>query len=115
MLEKGSSIRVVSDTAMNEESSRSHAIFTITIEHASPDSDIIKSKLQLVDLAGSERQSKTKAEGLHVRHVHLIVMFNNFFLRFVHGKFIYLKIYFCNKFFKFLFLYKKKGSYMDYS
>ena len=52
---------------MNEESSRSHAIFTITIEHSSPDSDVIKSKLQLVDLAGSERQSKTKAEGIRLK------------------------------------------------
>ena len=67
MLEKGSSIRVVGGTAMNEESSRSHAIFTITIEYTSSDSDVIKSKLQLVDLAGSERQSKTKAEGLRLK------------------------------------------------
>ena len=48
---------------MNDESSRSHAIFTITLEQTSANNDVIKSKLQLVDLAGYERQSKTKAEG----------------------------------------------------
>ncbi len=31
-LEKGSSLRVVGGTAMNDQSSRSHAIFTITLE-----------------------------------------------------------------------------------
>jgi hypothetical protein len=32
LLERGSSVRVVGGTAMNEQSSRSHAIFTITLE-----------------------------------------------------------------------------------
>jgi hypothetical protein len=32
LLEKGSSLRVVGGTAMNDQSSRSHAIFTITLE-----------------------------------------------------------------------------------
>ena len=54
---------------MNYESSRSHAIFTITLEQTSATDDVIlpKSKLQLVDLAGSERQSKTKAEGIRLK------------------------------------------------
>ena len=67
LLEKGSSLRVVGGTAMNDESSRSHAIFTITLEQTSSSNDVIKSKLQLVDLAGSERQSKTKAEGIRLK------------------------------------------------
>ena len=50
---------------MNEHSSRSHAIFIITIEcgQADPDGEnhIRVGKLNLVDLAGSERQSKTGA------------------------------------------------------
>uniref|UniRef100_H3CZM4 Kinesin family member 4 n=1 Tax=Tetraodon nigroviridis TaxID=99883 RepID=H3CZM4_TETNG len=52
-------------TAMNAASSRSHAIFTITLEQrrGTDKSDSIVSKLHLVDLAGSERQKKTKAEG----------------------------------------------------
>lgn len=32
LLEKGSASRVVGGTAMNDQSSRSHAIFTITLE-----------------------------------------------------------------------------------
>uniref|UniRef100_A0A673XNR9 Kinesin family member 4 n=1 Tax=Salmo trutta TaxID=8032 RepID=A0A673XNR9_SALTR len=58
-LELGNSARTVGSTAMNAASSRSHAIFTITLEQ----SDNVVSKLHLVDLAGSERQKKTKAEG----------------------------------------------------
>ena len=51
---------------MNMTSSRSHTIFTITVEQvlvSNPDNTII-SKLQIVDLAGSERQSLTKTEGI---------------------------------------------------
>ena len=51
---------------MNMTSSRSHTIFTVTVEQvlaSNPDNTII-SKLQIVDLAGSERQSLTKTEGV---------------------------------------------------
>ena len=68
LLERGSSLRVVGGTAMNDQSSRSHAIFTITLEQArAGHTELIKSKFHLVDLAGSERQSKTKAEGLRLK------------------------------------------------
>jgi kinesin family member 4 len=67
LLERGSSCRVVGGTAMNEQSSRSHAIFTITLEQQHGENELIKSKFHLVDLAGSERQSKTKAEGLRLK------------------------------------------------
>jgi len=48
---------------MNEHSSRSHAIFMITIEMSGVGGKkvIRVGKLNLVDLAGSERQSKTGA------------------------------------------------------
>ncbi|XP_076860662.1 kinesin-like protein KIF3A [Brachyhypopomus gauderio] len=50
---------------MNEHSSRSHAIFTITIECSEKGVDgnqhVRMGKLHLVDLAGSERQGKTVA------------------------------------------------------
>ncbi|XP_048372326.1 chromosome-associated kinesin KIF4A [Sphaerodactylus townsendi] len=64
-LEQGNNSRTVAATAMNTQSSRSHAIFTILIEQKSK-KDVnlsFHSKLHLVDLAGSERQKKTKAEG----------------------------------------------------
>lgn len=52
---------------MNEQSSRSHSLFTIYIETAEDDSNgeqrIKAGKLNLVDLAGSERSSKTGATG----------------------------------------------------
>ncbi|XP_034033551.1 kinesin family member 4 [Thalassophryne amazonica] len=64
-LELGNSARTVGSTAMNIASSRSHAIFTITLEQRRGADKInsVISKFHLVDLAGSERQKKTKAEG----------------------------------------------------
>lgn len=63
----GNTNRSVGSTNMNEHSSRSHAIFIITIEcsELGPDGEnhIRVGKLNLVDLAGSERQAKTGAAG----------------------------------------------------
>eukprot|EP00667_Euglena_gracilis_P001338 EG_transcript_1337 len=55
-------------TDLNEHSSRSHSIFTISVESLDFEADPttpqhMVSKLNLVDLAGSERQSKTGAAG----------------------------------------------------
>lgn len=56
---------------MNVESSRSHAIFSITVESSELDESgsqhVKMGKLQLVDLAGSERQSKTQASGIRLK------------------------------------------------
>ncbi|XP_046867068.1 chromosome-associated kinesin KIF4A isoform X2 [Drosophila willistoni] len=64
-LMKGSAGRAVGSTAMNESSSRSHAIFTITVVASQTDGrdSVTTSKFNLVDLAGSERASKTLASG----------------------------------------------------
>ncbi|XP_070964601.1 kinesin-like protein KIF3B [Oncorhynchus clarkii lewisi] len=63
----GNQNRSVGSTNMNEHSSRSHAIFVITIECSELGVDgenhIRVGKLNLVDLAGSERQTKTGAQG----------------------------------------------------
>ncbi|CAN2389888.1 Belongs to the TRAFAC class myosin-kinesin ATPase superfamily. Kinesin family [Pristimantis euphronides] len=63
----GNQNRSVGATNMNEHSSRSHAIFMITIECSELGLDgenhIRVGKLNLVDLAGSERQTKTGAQG----------------------------------------------------
>ena len=49
---------------MNLASSRSHCIFTISIESRKAGSEVIlRSKLHMVDLAGSERAHKTGAQG----------------------------------------------------
>jgi len=57
--------RSVGETLMNLHSSRSHSLFTITIERSETGPDgknhIRVGKLNLVDLAGSERLSKTGA------------------------------------------------------
>lgn len=70
LLEGGSKNRKKASTEMNKDSSRSHSIFSITIERSVTDENgnqlIRKGKLNLVDLAGSEKQSKTKATGIQL-------------------------------------------------
>lgn len=71
-LESGLKNRHVAATLMNSESSRSHSIFTISIEMSSKDNETGKDhikvgKLNLVDLAGSERQKKTGATGAQMK------------------------------------------------
>uniref|UniRef100_A0A8D0L229 Kinesin family member 4A n=1 Tax=Sphenodon punctatus TaxID=8508 RepID=A0A8D0L229_SPHPU len=70
-LEQGNNSRTVAATAMNSQSSRSHAIFTVSFEQRkkSDKNSSFRSKLHLVDLAGSERQKKTKAEGDRLKEV----------------------------------------------
>lgn len=67
LMTKGNKNRAVGATNMNEHSSRSHAIFQITVEVSEqwPDGQthFKVGKLNLVDLAGSERQGKTGAVG----------------------------------------------------
>ncbi|XP_014639427.1 PREDICTED: kinesin-like protein KIF17 isoform X2 [Ceratotherium simum simum] len=67
IMEMGCKNRSVGYTLMNKDSSRSHSIFTISIEIYAVDErgkDHLRAgKLNLVDLAGSERQSKTGATG----------------------------------------------------
>ncbi|XP_063697158.1 kinesin-like protein KIF3A [Culicoides brevitarsis] len=71
IMKLGNKNRVVGATKMNLESSRSHAIFSITIESSETDErgeqHVKMGKLQLVDLAGSERQSKTQASGQRLK------------------------------------------------
>ncbi|XP_053401212.1 kinesin-like protein KIF15 [Mercenaria mercenaria] len=62
--------RKVASTAMNRESSRSHAVFTLQIEskeYKGGLENIKTSSLNLVDLAGSERQKDTGASGLRLK------------------------------------------------
>ncbi|EYC35859.1 hypothetical protein Y032_0968g3243 [Ancylostoma ceylanicum] len=66
LMEFGNKNRKVGATKMNEESSRSHAMFSVTVE-SSERGMVTQGKLHLVDLAGSERQSKTGAAGERLR------------------------------------------------
>ena len=67
VFEEGTLQRHVGATNMNEHSSRSHSVFTITVESSEMDAEgephIKVGKLNIVDLAGSERQDKTGATG----------------------------------------------------
>lgn len=56
-------VRSTGKTAMNNASSRSHAICIITLTLTKSDNSSLVSKLNLVDLAGSERAKKTQATG----------------------------------------------------
>uniref|UniRef100_H0YY74 Kinesin-like protein n=1 Tax=Taeniopygia guttata TaxID=59729 RepID=H0YY74_TAEGU len=69
LLERGNAARHTGTTQMNKRSSRSHAIFTISIhqkqsaEYQNAAQDSISSKFHFVDLAGSERVAKTGNTG----------------------------------------------------
>ncbi|CAG9762124.1 unnamed protein product [Ceutorhynchus assimilis] len=69
-MNRGNSHRTTASTNMNDVSSRSHAIFTITFVQASycdgvPSETV--SKIHLVDLAGSERADSTGATGQRLK------------------------------------------------
>ncbi|CAH1248126.1 KIF13A [Branchiostoma lanceolatum] len=68
LMNEGNKSRTVAATSMNEESSRSHAVFNIIVTQTLKDlaSGVTGekvSKVSLVDLAGSERAAKTGAAG----------------------------------------------------
>eukprot|EP01038_Epipyxis_sp_PR26KG_P009810 gene9810-13201_t len=69
----GTRNRITASTAMNSESSRSHAVFTIcleqTVQSSTSEDDVHRmcSKLTFVDLAGSERIKRTGAEGQRLK------------------------------------------------
>ncbi|KAF2531201.1 hypothetical protein F2Q70_00032071 [Brassica cretica] len=84
-LDQGSVSRATGSTNMNNQSSRSHAIFTISVEQMrkinnntdSPENGSLKeeylcAKLHLVDLAGSERAKRTGSDGMRFKEgVHI--------------------------------------------
>lgn len=64
VMRRGGNARAVAATNMNQESSRSHSIFVVTITQKNLESGSAKSgQLFLVDLAGSEKVGKTGASG----------------------------------------------------
>ena len=64
LLFRGDTNRIVCETPSNDASSRSHCLFTVTLEARDAASGKLRrSKLHLVDLAGSERIKKTQVTG----------------------------------------------------
>ncbi|XP_033168622.1 kinesin-like protein KIF21A [Drosophila mauritiana] len=76
-LQQGALARTTASTKMNDQSSRSHALFTIFVRRQRlltpsdnvPDNDLetLTSKFHFVDLAGSERLKRTQATGERAR------------------------------------------------
>lgn len=66
----GELARKVGETSLNEQSSRSHTIFRVSMEMRNKTiaDKITYSTLNLVDLAGSEGVSRTKTEGIRKRY-----------------------------------------------
>ncbi|CAG7928992.1 unnamed protein product [Penicillium olsonii] len=72
LMDEGNKARTVAATNMNETSSRSHAVFTLTLTQKRHDSETSMdtekvSKISLVDLAGSERANSTGATGARLK------------------------------------------------
>jgi kinesin family protein 5 len=64
VMRRGGAARAVAATNMNQESSRSHSIFVVTVTQKNVETGSAKSgQLFLVDLAGSEKVGKTGASG----------------------------------------------------
>lgn len=73
LMKYGTKNRTVGAHNMNLKSSRSHAIFSMTISQTNTlDYSTKIGKLHMVDLAGSEKVSKTGAEGLRLEEAKLI-------------------------------------------
>ncbi|OJK01663.1 hypothetical protein ASPACDRAFT_77367, partial [Aspergillus aculeatus ATCC 16872] len=71
-MRKGDMSRTVASTKMNDTSSRSHAVFTITLKQIHHDLSTDETtertaRIRLVDLAGSERAKSTEATGQRLR------------------------------------------------
>jgi hypothetical protein len=68
ILNEGCLRRVSASTKLNNRSSRSHAVLTITLQQKFlEDGKILKSKVHLVDLAGSERNKRAGTDDAGVR------------------------------------------------
>jgi hypothetical protein len=68
VIELGLKIRATHETKMNNTSSRSHTVFSITITQSDRTSGTtICGRLNLVDLAGSERLKKSESQGARLK------------------------------------------------
>ncbi|KAL7169048.1 hypothetical protein ACSBR2_034139 [Camellia fascicularis] len=63
VMKRGDLHRVVSSTAINNQSSRSHSVLTVHVHGKDVSGSILRSCLHLVDLAGSERVEKSEVSG----------------------------------------------------
>eukprot|EP00747_Dinoflagellata_sp_TGD_P074097 gnl/TRDRNA2_/TRDRNA2_158183_c0_seq4.p1 gnl/TRDRNA2_/TRDRNA2_158183_c0~~gnl/TRDRNA2_/TRDRNA2_158183_c0_seq4.p1 ORF type:complete len:739 (+),score=145.67 gnl/TRDRNA2_/TRDRNA2_158183_c0_seq4:63-2279(+) len=72
VMKLGNTNRHVAATSMNRQSSRSHAVFVVTVTNTTDENCQKFAQLYLVDLAGSERLQKTNATGRQLEEAKLI-------------------------------------------
>lgn len=64
--------RTTAATAMNDASSRSHAVFRLLVQQEFPDGSRTSAQLDIVDLAGSERVARSGVSGLGLQEAKTI-------------------------------------------
>lgn len=72
IIEKGMKQRATSETALNSQSSRSHALLVLNVRQLLNDETVIESKIWFVDLAGSEDVNKSLVSGEGLLEAQLI-------------------------------------------
>jgi hypothetical protein len=73
LMNEASALRATGATLMNEISSRSHTVFTLTlVQTNSASGETVSGRLHLVDLAGSERLKKSGSEGQRLKEALMI-------------------------------------------
>ncbi|KAJ4706370.1 Kinesin-like protein [Melia azedarach] len=72
LMKLGEVNRVVSSTAINNRSSRSHSVLTVHVHGKDVSGSILRSCLHLVDLAGSERVDKSEVTGDRLKEAQYI-------------------------------------------
>ncbi|KAF8043947.1 hypothetical protein BT93_A2047 [Corymbia citriodora subsp. variegata] len=72
LMKLGDMNRVISSTALNNRSSRSHSVLTVHIQGKDESGSTLRSCLHLVDLAGSERVDKSEVTGERLKEAQYI-------------------------------------------
>ncbi|XP_057982070.1 kinesin-like protein KIN-14L [Malania oleifera] len=72
LMKLGEMNRMVSSTAINNRSSRSHSVLTVHVHGKDESGGILRSSLHLVDLAGSERVDKSEVTGDRLKEAQCI-------------------------------------------
>jgi len=71
-IKKGTKQRVTASTSLNDQSSRSHAVLTLSLKQTLSDKTILQSKLNLIDLAGSENVGRSEVQGINLAEAQTI-------------------------------------------